>query len=487
MGKLTGFKEWPRRTAPRREVAERLQDWREVYEERPADESARQAGRCMDCGIPFCQQGCPLGNLIPDWNDLVYHDRWEAAWRALASTNDFPEFTGRLCPAPCEAACTLSINLPPVTIEQIEKEIVERAFAEGWVQARPPRAHTGMRVAIVGSGPAGLAAASQLNRAGHHVTVFEKSDRAGGLLRYGIPDFKLEKWVIDRRLEILRAEGIEIRTSVEVGVEPTWRALRDSHDAVLVAIGASVARDLDVPGRDLDGVCFAMGFLEQQNRVVAGDSDRSPLDAEGKRVIVLGGGDTGSDCLGTALRQGAAEVTQIELFPAPPAERAPDNPWPQWPLIFRTSSSQEEGGDREYALRTTHLEGEDGTLGRLHASRVELIRDNGRVKLVDVPGSEVVHEVDLLVLAMGFVHPAAASLAEQVGAALDRRGNVAVDGTYRTTAPGFYAAGDAHRGASLVVWAIAEGREAARAIDADLMDTAPRLSTRGQDQPFGGR
>ncbi len=487
MGKPTGFKEWSRQMPDRRPVEARVADWREIYQARDAEASRKQGGRCMDCGVPFCQQGCPLGNLIPDWNDLVYRDRWQAAWRALASTNNFPEFTGRLCPAPCEAACTLSINEKPVTIEQIEKEIVERAFAEGWVKAQPPRHRTGSRVAVVGSGPAGLAAAAQLNRAGHTVTVYERSDRVGGLLRYGIPDFKLEKWVIDRRVALLEEEGVVFQTGVEVGAALPWPELAAQHDAVLVAIGAGVARDLEVPGRELAGVHLAMDFLEAQNRVVAGDAPRSPLSAEGKHVIILGGGDTGSDCLGTSLRHGAASVRQIELFPEPPTARGARNPWPQWPLVFTTSTSQEEGGDRKYALRTTHLEGEQGVLKRLHAVRVALITEGGRTRLVDVPGSEEVYEVDLLILAMGFVHPAAASLAAQLGMTLDGRGNLAVDDAFRTSVPRVYAAGDAHRGASLIVWAISEGREAARAIDSDLLHAPPRLPTRGQDQPFGGR
>ncbi|NNC02578.1 glutamate synthase subunit beta [Corallococcus exiguus] len=486
MGKPTGFMEWQRVHAPKRDKVERLEDWRELHLPLAADEAKRQAGRCMDCGIPFCHQGCPLGNLIPDFNDAVYRGQWKEAYQVLSRTNTFPEFTGRLCPAPCEAACVLAIDRDAVTIEQMEKEISERAFAEGWVKARPPARRTGKRVAVVGSGPAGLAAAAQLNAAGHSVTVYEKDSRAGGLLRYGIPDFKLEKAVLDRRLALMEAEGIVFRTGEDVAVTPGWRALREQYDGVVLALGARKARELDVPGRELSGVLQAMDYLEHQNRVVtAGAPQDARLEAQGKRVIILGGGDTGSDCLGTALRQDAASVMQVELLPAPPQLRAKENPWPRWPLVFRTSSSQEEGGERAFAMMTKRLEGEDGQLKRLHAVRVEMQREpNGALKLVEVPGSEEVFEVDLLVLAMGFTGPNTDRLAEELGVTLSPRGTVQVDAKFSTSAPGVYCAGDASRGASLIVWALADGREAARALDTWLSGTASVLPTRGQDCAF---
>lgn len=491
MGKVTGFKEWQRQLPRKRQIKERIGDWKEFLFEQPIEQARQQGGRCMDCGVPFCQQGCPLGNQIPDWNDLVYRDRWLDAHVRLASTNNFPEFTGRLCPAPCEGACVLAINGDAVTIEEIEKDVIERAFSEGWVQPNPPRQRTGRRVAVIGSGPAGLAAAAQLNTVGHSVTVFEASDRVGGLLRYGIPDFKMEKWVIDRRLRLMEAEGIEFVTGANVGQSPTWGKVRADHDAVLVAIGAMRPRDLTVPGRELRGVHFAMDYLEQQNRRVAGDHvDASPIDASGKRVVVLGGGDTGSDCLGTAIRQGAADVRQIELFPAPPAGRALHNPWPQWPLVFRTSSSQEEGGERDYAVMTRSLSGVEGQLTTLHAVRLDAVpTTSGGLELREKPDTAFELPVDLLLLALGFTGPRTESLVEQLGVALDGRGNIAVDAaSYATSVDGVFAAGDAKRGASLVVWAIAEGREAARSIDAYLRDGADSwLPTRGRDEPFGGR
>jgi glutamate synthase (NADPH/NADH) small chain len=474
MGKPTGFTEWPRQLPDKRSIEERLRDWKELYVAADPAETRKQGGRCMDCGVPFCQQGCPLGNQIPDWNDLVYRDRWQQAWRKLASTNNFPEFTGRLCPAPCEAACTLAINTDAITIEEIEKEIIEHAFAHGWVKPEPAKEATGKKVAVVGSGPAGLAAAQQLARAGHTVTVFEQAAKPGGLLRYGIPDFKMEKWVIDRRIALMEAEGVRFVCGVDVGREPTWDQLRAEHDAVFIGIGARRPRELDVPGRDLDGVVIAMDYLTEQNEVGAGERERAGFDVKGKRVIILGGGDTGSDCLGTALRQGAAEVHQIELLPQPPETRAGDNPWPQWPMTFRTSSSQEEGGERGFAMRTTRLTGENGKLTTLHAERVG-------------GGDAVTLPVDTLILALGFTGPDTTSLQQQMRVQLDRRGNIAVDGDYRTSVAGVYAAGDAKRGASLIVWAIAEGREAARAIDAELRGAASWLPTRGVDLPFGGR
>jgi glutamate synthase (NADPH/NADH) small chain len=486
MGKPTGFVEWPRVLPRRRPVEVRLRDWKEVPAHADADETRRQGGRCMDCGVPFCMQGCPLGNPIPDFADAIYKDRWRDAHDRLAATNNFPEWTGRLCPAPCEAACVLNIDGNPVTIEALEHEIAERAFAEGWIVPQPPRARTGRTIAVVGSGPAGLAAAAQLNSAGHRAIVYESAARAGGLLRYGIPDFKLEKSVIDRRLRILAAEGVELRCGVEVGVDPTWDRLRAEHDATVIAIGAQRPRDLAVPGRDLAGVLLAMDYLTEQNEVNGGERTIATHDVRGKRVVILGGGDTGSDCLGTAHRQGAAEVTQIELLPAPPATRAAENPWPTWPLIFRTSSSQEEGGAREYGLRTTHLTG-DGRLTTLHAVRVA--GPDGRApahpgELRDLPG-EVTIPVDTLILALGFVGPAATRLVDQLGVALDSRGAVAVDDSYATSVPGVFAAGDARRGASLIVWAIAEGRETARHVDAYLRGGAACLPAVGQDQRFG--
>ncbi|NOK07582.1 glutamate synthase subunit beta [Corallococcus exercitus] len=486
MGKPTGFMEWQRVHAPKRDKAERLEDWRELHLPLAPDEAKRQAGRCMDCGIPFCHQGCPLGNLIPDFNDAVYRGQWREAYQVLSRTNTFPEFTGRLCPAPCEAACVLAIDRDAVTIEQMEKEISERAFAEGWVKARPPARRTGKRVAVVGSGPAGLAAAAQLNSAGHSVTVYEKDARAGGLLRYGIPDFKLEKAVLDRRIALMEAEGIVFRVGEDVAAAPGWRALREQYDGVVLALGARKARELDVPGRELSGVVQAMDYLEHQNQVVtAGAPPDARLEAQGKRVIILGGGDTGSDCLGTALRQGATNVMQVELLPAPPQVRAKENPWPRWPLVFRTSSSQEEGGERAFAMMTKRLEGEDGQLKRLHAVRVEVQREpGGAPRLVEVPGSEQVFEVDLLVLAMGFTGPKTDRLAEELGVTLSPRGTVQVDAKFATSAPGVYCAGDASRGASLIVWALADGREAARALDTWLSGAASVLPTRGQDCAF---
>jgi glutamate synthase (NADPH/NADH) small chain len=469
-------------------VRDRLRDWKEVYLPVAEEEVRRQAGRCMDCGVPFCQQGCPLGNAIPDWNDLVYRRQWQEAHERLGATNNFPEFTGRLCPAPCEPACTLAINGKPVTIEHVEQEIIERAYTEGWVQPRPPRSRTGRRVAVVGSGPAGLAAAAQLNSVGHLVTVFERDDRLGGMLRYGIPDFKMEKWVLDRRLELLRAEGIEFRTGVRVGQDVGWRDLREQHDALLVCVGAQKHRDLEVPGRDLAGICFAMDYLRQQNRVVAGDviDPALRLDAAGKRVVILGGGDTGSDCLGTALRQGAREVRQAQLWPAPPAGRSAHNPWPQWPHVFRISSSQEEGGQRDWAMMTRQLHGDGGRLGRLEAVRIEIQQGTAGKRPVPIAGSEFTLPVDLLILAIGFAGPEIEEAVTDLGIAIDRRGNVAVDSRYQTSVPGVFAAGDSMRGASLIVWAIADGREAAHHVDAYLRHGEDAwLPTRGADCAFG--
>ncbi|HET9035690.1 MAG TPA: glutamate synthase subunit beta [Myxococcaceae bacterium] len=487
MGKTTGFLEWQREAPPKRPKSERVHDTREFILPQPVEQSRRQAGRCMDCGIPFCHQGCPLGNLIPDFNDHVWRGRWEEAWATLSSTNDFPEFTGRLCPAPCEAACVLAIDQSPVTIEQIEKEIADRAFREGWVRPRPPASRTGKTVAVVGSGPAGLAAAAGLNRAGHTVTVYERAPAPGGLLRFGIPDFKLEKSLVERRVKLLEAEGVVFRCEVDVGRAPGFDQLAAEHDALVLALGARRPRDLPVQGRELPGVVWAMDYLEAQNRYVAGAPLPPELSACGKRVVILGGGDTGSDCLGTAHRQGAAHVEQIELLPAPPQVRAPGNWWPEWPLVFRTSSSQEEGGDREFGLSTTRLIGRNGWLAEMELARVELERDEaGRSRVIAMPGTETTRQVDLLILAMGFLGPDTAALESQLGLALDARGNVRVDGQFRTSRPGIWAVGDARRGASLIVWPIADGREAARDIDGALTGAASRLPTRGVDLPFTG-
>ncbi len=486
MGKVTGFLEWPRTAPAKRSKSERLDDWTEFTEALPEETARQQAGRCMDCGVPFCHQGCPLGNLIPDFNEHVFRNHWEAAFLTLDSTNNFPEFTGRLCPAPCEPACVLAIDQDAVTIETLEKEIAERAFREGWVRAHAPTLRTGKRVAVVGSGPAGLAAAAQLNQAGHTVTVYERAPALGGLLRYGIPDFKLEKWVIDRRLAVLEEEGVLFRTGVDVGREPTFDGLRATHDALVLAVGAQQPRELDVPGRELRGVVRAMDFLQAQNRRLAGQLvPVDAPDAHDKRVIILGGGDTGSDCLGTALRQKARDIRQIELLPMPARARAANNPWPQWPLVFRTSSSQEEGGERAFGLMTQHLSGEDGQLSALHAVQVELSREpSGVFRFTQVPGSEVRFPAEMVVLAMGFTGPETAPLTAQLGLELDPRGNIRIDRTFATSVPGVFAAGDASRGASLIVWAISDGREAARAADAWLLGQPSRLPTRGVHQPF---
>jgi glutamate synthase (NADPH) small chain len=472
MGKLTGFMEFERETPTRRPVEERVHDWLEVYEDFPAEKLKAQAARCMDCAIPFCHQGCPLGNIIPDWNDLVYREQWRLAIDRLHATNNFPEFTGRLCPAPCEAACVLGINDDPVTIKQVELSIIERAFDEGWVKPEPPEKLTGRTVAVVGSGPAGLACAQQLARAGHTVTVFERDDRIGGLMRYGIPDFKMEKRFLDRRLWQMEEEGVIFRPSVNVGTDVSASDLAKEFDSVALCGGATWGRDLDVPGRELKGVYFAMEFLPLQNKRGAGDhiADEDFISAEDKRVIILGGGDTGADCLGTVHRQGAKSVIQIELLPRPPDYRSESDPWPLWPNIYRVSSAHEEGGDREYSILTKKLTGENGRLRRLHGVHVEFNRENGSGKLQmhEVPGTEFEEPVDLLLLAMGFLGPERYSL-EQLGVELDARGNVKADRSKMTSVPGVFTAGDMCRGQSLIVWAIAEGRDAARGIDHYLM------------------
>jgi glutamate synthase (NADPH/NADH) small chain len=454
MGKPTGFIEYDRVKQPSRPVSERVADYRHVYYAYAPEELTRQASRCMDCGIPFCHQGCPLGNLIPDWNDLVYRDNWRAAIDRLHQTNNFPEFTGLLCPAPCEGSCVLGINKDPVTIKSIELSIVDRAFDEGWIVPRPPVNRTWKKVAIVGSGPAGLAAAAQLNSAGHSVTVFEKSDRIGGLLRYGIPEFKLEKRVLNRRLELLSAEGVVFRTRVDVGESVSAQDLRREFDAILLAGGAGQPRDLKVPGRELKGVHFALDYLSQQNRHCEGD-DLPWINAAGKHVVIIGGGDTGADCLGTVHRQGAASVAQLELMPMPPQQRAADNPWPLWPHVFRTSSAHEEGGERAYAVATTELRGVDGRVRSLHGHNV-------------ADGSPFEMKADLVLLAMGFVGPEKSRLLTDLGVTLSERGNVWRGDGWMTNVDGVFAAGDMQRGQSLIVWAIDDGRRAAAAIDGYL-------------------
>jgi glutamate synthase (NADPH) small chain len=465
MGKPTGFIEIKRSKPKGRPIEERIQDWREVYLPEPEALMREQGARCMDCGIPFCHQGCPLGNLIPDWNDLVYRQRWQTAIERLHATNNFPEWTGRLCPAPCEGSCVLGINDDPVAIKSVELAIVERAFDEGWISAKPPAVRTGKRVAVVGSGPAGLAAADQLNRAGHHVTVFERADRIGGLMRYGIPEFKLEKRFLDRRLELLAQEGIQFRAGVEIGIDLPVTGLRRQFDAIVLCCGAPWARDLQVPGRELGGIHFAVEFLTQQNRLLAGDSVPNAISAAGRHVVIIGGGDTGADCLGTVHRQGARSVHQFELLPRPPDVRHDDNPWPQWPNVFRTSSAHEEGGERVYAISTEQFLGRDGHVAALQAVTVEMQRQNGRMTFARVPGSERELEADLVLLAMGFVGPERGSLLSELGVKMTERGTVWKDDNWMTSEPGVFTAGDMQRGQSLIVWAIADGRNAARAVD----------------------
>jgi glutamate synthase (NADPH) small chain len=472
VGKVTGFLEIKRKKPPARPVAERLRDWREYYLPYPVDDLTKQAARCMDCGIPFCHQGCPLGNIIPDWNDLVYKNHWREALDRLHATNNFPEWTGRLCPAPCEGACVLGINDDPVTIKGVELAIVERAFDEGWVNAEPPATRTGKRVAVVGSGPAGLAAAEQLNRAGHAVTVFERDDRIGGLLRYGIPEFKMEKRFLDRRLRVMEKAGVVFRTRAHVGVDVAVGNLRRDFDAIVLAGGACWPRDLPVPGRELRGVHFAMEYLTLQNKRCEGDTvaDETFITAQGKNVVIIGGGDTGADCLGTVHRQGARSVHQFELLPRPPEQRAADNPWPQWPNIFRVSGAHEEGGERVYAVSTQRFLGDaEGRVRALEAVKVDMVREGGRLDFKPVPGSEFTLEVELVLLAMGFLGPERPGMLTDLGVTLTERGNVQRDASWMTSVPGVFACGDMQRGQSLVVWAIAEGRSAARGVDLYLM------------------
>jgi glutamate synthase (NADPH/NADH) small chain len=467
MGDPRGFLKVERVEEDERAVEQRVRDWREITEHASAEQVRSQASRCMDCGIPFCHQGCPLGNLIPEWNDLVYRGKIAEAVTRLAATNNFPEVTGRVCPAPCEASCVLNIREEPVTIKTVERSIAAHEFAQGPLVPRVPQHRTGKRVAVVGSGPAGLAASQQLARAGHTVTLFERDDRIGGLLRYGIPDFKMEKDIIDARMEQMRAEGVDFRAGVAVGVEVGGEQLLHDFDAVVLAMGARAARDLPIPGRQLRGVHFAMEFLVQQNRRIAGDdvdAASRPILASGKHVVVIGGGDTGSDCVGTSFRQGAKSVSQLELMPKPSLVRMPANPWPEWPLVLRTSSSQEEGAARDWAISTKTFQGADGQLTGLETVRVTL--EGGRMQ--PIAGTEQVLPAELVLLAMGFVGPERAGVIEQLGLALDARGNVRSDASGATSVPGVFAAGDVSRGQSLVVWAIADGRRVAAGTDAWL-------------------
>jgi len=467
MGNPTGFLEIGRVNFERRPVAERIHDWQEVYKPFPEDKLKAQASRCMDCGIPFCHQGCPLGNIIPDWNDLVYRGQWQEALYRLLATNNFPEFTGRICPAPCEGSCVLGINSDPVTIKNIEVTIIDRAFNEGFIRARRPKVRTGKAVAVVGSGPAGLAAAAQLNQAGHWVTVFERADRIGGLLRYGIPEFKMEKHVLDRRLNIMHEEGVMFRTNANVGVNVPVEELNREFHAILLAGGSTAPRDLPVPGRELKGIHFAMEYLPLQNKRCEGDeiSESQFITAKDKRVVIIGGGDTGADCLGTAHRQGARSIVQFELLPKPPADRAADNPWPNWPNIFRTSSAHEEGGEREYCVLTKQFTGRNGHVEQLHGVHVVFEGRNMR----EVPGTEFTIDADLVLLAMGFLGAERNGMLEQLGVQINERGNVATNAEKMTNVPGVFAAGDMARGQSLIVWAIREGRQAAKFIDKYLM------------------
>ncbi|MDT7571294.1 MAG: glutamate synthase small chain [Actinomycetota bacterium] len=482
MADPTGFLKTDRALPTRRPVDVRIRDWKEVYEDFEPTALKAQASRCMDCGIPFCHNGCPLGNLIPEWNDLVWKDDWREASERLHATNNFPEFTGRLCPAPCEAACVLGINANPVTIKQVEVEIADRAIDEGWLAPVPAAEQTGKKVAVVGSGPAGLAAAQQLTRAGHEVTVLERQARIGGLLRYGIPEFKMEKAVLDRRLAQMTAEGTEFQAGVEVGVDISADDLRSSYDAVVLAGGSTVGRDLPVPGRELDGIHLAMDYLKPANEVQEGTREAWPITAEGKDVVIIGGGDTGADCLGTAHRQGARSVTQLEIMPQPPDQRAASTPWPTWPLMMRTSSAHEEGGERMFSVNTVQFLGDDqGVVSGLELVDVEMV--DGR--FVTVEGTSRILPAQLVLLAMGFVGPQREGLLDQLGVEIDPRGNVARDIGWATNVPGVFVAGDMGRGQSLIVWAIAEGRSAASAVDAFLSGTSllpsPILpTTRGQ-------
>ncbi|HEX9758458.1 MAG TPA: glutamate synthase subunit beta [Nitrospiria bacterium] len=478
MGDNKGFLKFKREGPERRPVENRIKDWNEFYQPFPEEALKAQGARCMDCGIPFCQgdTGCPVQNMIPDWNDLVFQGRWQDALKRLHLTNNFPEFTGRLCPAPCETACVLGLIDDPVSIRVVEWNIIDRGFDEGWVSPVLAEENTGKKVAIIGSGPAGLAAAQQLARWGHNVTVFEKDDRIGGLLRYGIPDFKMEKWVIDRRLEQMEAEGVEFKTKIEVGKDLSVEDLRNQFDAICLAGGAMAGRNLDIPGRDLNGVHMAMAFLTQQNKRNAGDAipPETIISAKGKRVVIIGGGDTGSDCLGTAHRQGAIEVHQFELLPEPPPTRAESTPWPLWPMQLRSSHAHEEGCDRQWSISTKAFSGKNGQVKKLHAIQVEMKQSaNGRFGFEEIPGTELDMDVDLVLLAMGFTGPLKEGLLADLQVQLDTRGNVSVDDNYMSSVEGVFAAGDMKRGASLIVWAIREGRDAAQGIDQYLRKKEP--------------
>jgi glutamate synthase (NADPH) small chain len=472
LGEPTGFKDRLRQPPPRRDTHERIRDYNEFVLHWTEEDARGQGARCMDCGIPFCHKGCPLGNVIPDFNDFVSKGRWDRALEALHATNNFPEFTGRICPAPCEAACTLSINQDPVTIEYIEKAIADRGWEEGWIKPQAPATRTGKKVAVIGSGPSGMAASQQLNRAGHSVTLFERANYIGGLLRLGIPDFKLDKHLIERRVQQMREEGVEFRTGVYVGQNYAVEDLKNNFDVILLCIGSTIPRNLDIPGRELEGVHFAMDFLTQQNKILAGESfpEEDRISAEGKRVVILGGGDTGADCLATAHRQGAEIVRQFDIIPEPPVSRAAGNPWPQWPVILRRSYALEEGGSLDWSVGTQSFSGSDGHVEKLHMARLDWARDeNGRNQMTEVPGSEFDIDADLVLLAMGFLHPERSGLVESLGVELDPRGNVKTDQNKMSNVPGIFAAGDASRGQSLVVWALSEGREAARGVDLYLM------------------
>ena len=485
MGELGGFLKIHRVDPRKRPVDERKGDFEEYLRLLPVEDLREQGARCMECGVPFCHSGCPLGNLIPDWNDLVYRNRWREAIDALHATNNFPEFTGRICPAPCEAACVLDINDDAVTIKQIEQAIIDRAFEEGWVVAKPPPVRSGRSVAVIGSGPAGLAAAAELNQLGHSVTLYERQDRIGGLLRYGVPDFKLDKGVVQRRVDLLAEEGVEFVTGVEAGRDITGPELQERFDAIVVATGSTVPRDLPVPGRELDGIHFAMEYLEQRNRAVAGDPEpERPIHASGRHVVIIGGGDTGADCLGNSHRELPASITQFELLPEPPPERPDDKtPWPRWPMILRTSPAHEEGGERRFSVMTTEFTGEDGRVTHLHGHEV-----GPPPAFEKIEGSEFSMPADLVLLAMGFLHLEQDTVVEQLGLALDPRGNVlASEDDYATSIPGVFAAGDARRGQSLIVWAIAEGRECAASVERYLSSLEPADGDeRGEPQLVAG-
>jgi len=472
MGKPTGFMEAGRELPHKRPVAERIKDWKEYYLPMHPDHLKTQAARCMDCGVPFCHQGCPLGNIIPDWNDLVYRDRWKEAIERLHATNNFPEFTGRLCPAPCENSCVLGLDVysQPVTIKQMEVSIIDHAWNEGWVKPQPAHKKSGKKVAVVGSGPAGLACAQQLARVGHAVTVFERADRIGGLLRYGIPEFKMEKRHINRRMEQMQAEGVEFVTNANIGVTVPIEDLRKNFDAIVLCGGATQARNLDVPGREFKGTYYAMEYLPQSNKVQEGDKVENQIHAKDKHVVILGGGDTGADCISTAIRQGCKSLVSLELLPQPPENRPADNPWPQWARIFRTAPAHDEGGDRLFSVMTKKLIGENGVLKKLQAVKLDWIpQPAGPPKMQEIPGSEFEIPADLVFLAMGFLGPEKNPLFEKLGIELDPRSNVKADANKMTNVPGVFVAGDMTRGQSLIVWAIAEGRKAAQGVDKWLM------------------